>query len=99
MARYYSDMVNRKTCVYRFYDEDEQLLYVGISMNLEGRLTKHHSRGWWPEVVRCDVEWFEGREEAKAAERAAIAREHPIHNIMRPAGGIEIRDITTRREA
>lgn len=95
MARYYSDMVNQKTCVYRFYDAEGRLLYVGISLNLEGRLAKHRRREWWPEVVRCDVEWFEDRRGAKAAERAAIAEEDPIHNVTRPVmAAIEFRDIT-----
>lgn len=94
MARYYSDMVHRKTCVYRFYDSAEHLLYVGISMNLNSRLAKHQQRGWWPDVIRCDVEWFEGREAAKAAERRAIIKENPIHNVTRPPRTIEFRDIT-----
>jgi predicted GIY-YIG superfamily endonuclease len=88
MARYYSDMYKRRTCVYRFYDIDDALLYVGLSMNLEGRLAKHRRRAWWPQVVRQEVEWFAGREAAKAAERAAIRAENPIHNIVRPREGV-----------
>lgn len=81
---YYSDMVNRRTCVYRFYDINDDLMYVGISLNLEGRLSKHRRREWWPEVDRMEVEWFDGREAAKAAERSAIYHENPTYNITRP---------------
>ena len=95
MARYYSDMVHQPTCVYRLYSERDDLIYVGLSMNLEQRLHAHAKREWWPEVTRCDVEWFDGREAAKAAERHAIATESPRHNQARPAAlGIQIRDIT-----
>jgi hypothetical protein len=81
---YYSDMVDRRTCVYRFYDSAGVLLYVGLSMSLEGRLAKHRRKPWWPEVARTELEWFDGREAAKDAERFAIHHEHPVHNITRP---------------
>lgn len=91
-ATYYSDMVNRRTCVYRCYDEDEVLLYIGLSMNLDGRLSKHRSAGWWPEVVEVTVAWYEGREAAKAAEKRAIATENPVHNITRPVS-VTVREV------
>lgn len=81
---YYSDMVNRPTCVYRIYDNDEQLLYVGITKNVLGRMTKHKRREWWPLARYMEITWFEGREAAKSAERHAIRDENPIHNITRP---------------
>lgn len=86
MARYYSDMVNRPTCVYRIYDGPEgDLLYVGLSMNIDGRIAKHRSSGWWPEHADIAVQWFDGREAAKSAERRAIVEEGPIYNIARPS--------------
>ena len=94
MARYYSDMVHRRTCVYRCYDAAERLLYVGISMSLEGRLTKHRRTAWWPEVAEITVQWFDGREAAKAAERAAIRDEAPLHNRARPAAMPIIREVS-----
>lgn len=93
MARYYSDMVNRRTCVYRAYDADERLLYVGISMNLDGRLSKHRSSAWWPLVEEITIQWFDGREAAKAAEREAILNESPIYNLTRPGFGVRIREV------
>lgn len=94
MATYYSDMVNRRTCVYRAYDAAERLLYVGISMNLDGRLAKHRSAAWWPAVAEVTVQWFDGREAAKAAEREAISRENPLHNVARPAPPVRIREVS-----
>lgn len=94
MATYYSDMANRRTCVYRAYDTQERLLYVGISMNLDGRLTKHRRAAWWPAVAEVTVQWFDGREAAKAAEREAISSENPLHNIARPVAPIRIREVS-----
>lgn len=81
---YYSDMVHRATCVYRLYDAADRLLYVGLSMSPHGRFEKHKRKPWWRDVERTEIEWFAGREAAKAAERSAIHHENPLHNITRP---------------
>lgn len=85
MATYYSDIVNKRSCVYRLYDAAGDLLYIGISTNPLGRISQHRSkRPWGKEIVRDEVEWFDGREAAKDAERWAIHFENPRHNLMRP---------------
>ena len=81
---YYSDMVDQPTCVYRFYDKSERLLYVGISMNLAGRIAKHRRSEWWPLACYQEVTWFDGHEAAKSAEKHAIRDENPIYNKTRP---------------
>ena len=93
MARYYTDMMNHRTCVYRAYDVDGNLLYVGISMNLPARLECHRRKAWWPEVDEITVQWHDGREPAKAAERAAIRDEGPLYNIARPVAMPRIREV------
>jgi len=83
-SHYYSDMVNQKTCVYRAYIGD-QLAYVGLTLNPDGRFAAHSWRKpWWKQVTRIDLAWFDGREAAKAEERAAISLENPAHNVFRP---------------
>ncbi len=84
MATYYSDMVWRKTCVYRLYDADDRLLYVGLTMNPLGRMSKHRRRAWWQDVDRITMQWFDGREAAKAAEWRATGTDAPLYNITRP---------------
>lgn len=87
MAACWSDMAHRPTCVYRFYDSSDVLLYVGLTMNLEGRLAKHRRRKWWKDVEWIDVSWYDNRSLAKDAEADAIWNEFPLHNIVRPIGG------------
>ena len=94
MATYYSDMVNRRTCVYRTYDHDGTLLYVGISMNPDGRLYQHRKSAWWPLVDEVTIQWFDGREAAKAAERRAIDDEEPLYNVARPIRMPRIREVS-----
>lgn len=68
--------------LYRFYDAQDRLLYVGISTDIGARW-KHHSREkeWWRDVTRATIEHLESREAALAAEAAAIRIERPAWNI------------------
>lgn len=76
-------MNDRPTCLYRFYDAEDQLLYVGITLHLPQRWASHaHDKSWWAEVARCTVEHHPDRISAGAAELTAIAAEHPRHNIV-----------------
>lgn len=68
--------------LYRFYNKDERLLYVGISLSAATRASQHRTqKPWWPDVARMDVEHLATREAALGAERRAIWAEHPMHNI------------------
>lgn len=77
------------TALYRLYDANDQLLYIGIAEYPPKRFVEHErDKPWWPEVARRDVEWIESRAKAETAERCAIAAEGPrynrIHNIGHP---------------
>ena len=70
-----------QTAVYRHYDADGQLLYVGISSRPLRRGYEHSISAHWAERVSVTKqEWFESRAEAAAAERKAIRAERPIAN-------------------
>lgn len=84
MAAYYSDMLRQSTCVYRLYDTDGELLYVGLSLCPHYRIPTHRGRTWGKRIASHTLEWFDDREAAKTAERHAITTEQPLHNIVRP---------------
>ncbi|MAM60881.1 hypothetical protein [Maritimibacter sp. UBA3975] len=69
--------------LYRHFDKDGDLLYVGISLSAIDR-SKQHKNGsdWWQEVASITVENFASRAAAERAERRAISSERPIHNRM-----------------
>lgn len=72
---------NRRTALYRLFDSDERLLYVGIAFDPEARWEQHRKiRHWWPSVASKAVEWHETRGVAAEAEIAAIAAERPKWN-------------------
>lgn len=68
--------------VYRLWDAEGQLLYVGSSYDPEERCKAHRDQPWWPEVARRTEEWKEHRGAAYIAESEAIATERPRHNVM-----------------
>jgi Bacterial regulatory proteins, gntR family len=70
------------TAVYRLYDADGTLLYIGITRNIALRFAHHEIyKPWWPQVVRKTMTWYGSRAEAIRAESAAIVSEGPLYNI------------------
>lgn len=68
--------------VYRMFNLDGALLYVGISDDPKRRFAQHaHDKGWWYLVVRWTVEWYPDRASAAAEEARAIVDEAPAYNV------------------
>lgn len=71
-----------RTAVYRLFDAEAQLLYVGVAVDPRVRWGVHaREKTWWPEVAHRTVEWFDDRPSAEAAEVAAIVTEAPRYNV------------------
>jgi predicted GIY-YIG superfamily endonuclease len=78
--------MNDETALYRCFDEDGKLLYVGISMSALNRLQQHKDTSiWFENARRIEVEYYRSREYALKAEKEAIKTEKPrfnkIHNV------------------
>lgn len=76
-----------RTALYRHYDADDRLLYVGITCNPESRGRDHRKTAsralWLDQAVRFTGVWYPTRAAAEEAERMAIRREHPLYNRQR----------------
>jgi predicted GIY-YIG superfamily endonuclease len=71
-----------RAALYRLYDMEGRLLYVGVTNELRRRWQQHStSQKWWHLVARRVVEWHESRAAAELAETAAIEAEMPLYNI------------------
>lgn len=71
------------TALYRLYDVDSRLLYVGIADTPDVRWAQHaKDKHWWGDVAERFVHWMPNREAALEAERRAIQREAPLHNVV-----------------
>lgn len=75
--------------LYRFFNAEDVLLYVGLTVNPGRRMEKHRDdKPWWPDVARVTMEHYGDLTVLRAAEREAIAAEKPLHNV-RMNGGSE----------
>jgi hypothetical protein len=67
--------------VYRHFDCNGRLLYVGRTAQFEHRHASHRNRTpWWPEVDRITSIPYGSYELCAAAEAEAIATEAPVNN-------------------
>lgn len=70
-----------RTALYRHFDADGKLLYVGISLNAVARLSQHKLHAdWFDQIANVTVEWLESRVAALDAEIRAIRTESPAWN-------------------
>ena len=82
--------VKEKTSLYRHYDDKNNLLYVGISLNALNRLYQHGGHSdWFDDIKIVKIEHFESRREAVNAERKAIKNEKPLYNIQHKISDLE----------
>lgn len=69
------------TALYRLYDANDVLLYLGISFMPAARWEQHQNDKHWTHlVVRTTVEWYPTRRAALAAEARATKTEKPLHD-------------------
>jgi predicted GIY-YIG superfamily endonuclease len=69
------------TALYRPYDAEQRLLYVGITDDFAGRQAAHRRGSTWAEFAcRVKVDWFPSRNAAEQAEIEAIKVEQPVFN-------------------
>lgn len=71
------------TTLYRLWNADHSLLYVGITDNVDARMEEHRAdKPWWGEVDQVSTEELRSRRQALEAESRAIFWEQPRHNIL-----------------
>lgn len=71
----------RGPVVYRLFDADDELLYVGFTANAAQRMRGHSSeKQWWPDVARASFERFDTEVSALKAEAKAIRETPGLHN-------------------
>jgi hypothetical protein len=74
-------------CLYRHFDKDGALLYIGVSLSAVERLSAHNRTARWADqIARVEIERFPTRTSVLAAEEAAIKTEKPLHNIQHNTG-------------
>ena len=80
--------MNTPTDLYRHFDSNGTLLYIGISLSTLNRLGQHKDNShWFNSISNITIEKFNTREEALLAEKDSIINEKPyyntIHNVLK----------------
>lgn len=73
----------KRPTVYRVFDSDDRLIYVGVTASGARFDQLRCERRWWAEADRIALQHFTTWEEAVEAEQAAILAEYPRYNIYR----------------
>lgn len=74
----------QKTTLYRYFDSEGRLLYVGITGDNTKRQSQHRRNSFWfGEIASATFEHFDARDQAEEAETKAITHEKPMHNIAK----------------
>ena len=70
-----------KTTLYRYFDSEGQLLYVGITGDNTKRQSQHRRNSFWFGLIgSATFEHYDSKDEALNAETIAIENESPKHN-------------------
>lgn len=70
------------TCVYKHYDTDGRLLYIGSTRKFPSRTMEHEAASrWYRLVAQIKIEKFESMSDALARERELIELKKPPFNI------------------
>lgn len=71
-----------KAAIYRFFDADGTLIYVGQTADPFNRLRLHGvETAWADEIVRVEIHRVKTRRDARLLERQVIADEAPLYNV------------------
>ena len=75
--------MRKKTQLYRHFDADRNLLYVGVTSNIDVRNASHKVNShWFSAIDIIESEEFPDRSSAVAAELSAIKEESPKWNVI-----------------
>lgn len=86
--------------LYRFFDADGVLLYIGKTVNPSARFKEHCSvKSWWQEVSHIRLEHQQSLGELNEAERIAIQTEHPKYNRINNSAAISAAKIVSLNSA
>lgn len=83
MRRPYMDPALREHFVYRCYDADSRLLYVGCTRRPEARWRQHKADRhlWVADVARTRMAGPHNYDTAREIERIALRDEYPLHAV------------------
>ena len=71
--------------VYRIYNFDKNLIYVGVTNDVLMRIAQHRrDKIWRDQITIIELDWCETRSEALAIENMLIEKMQPLYNLRQP---------------
>lgn len=107
-AHHYGTARHARHYLYRCYDAEGRLLYIGCTVDTKKRIAEHRrgkgaKASRWLSVcmasVEVDSDVYIGRVAGRAAERAAIQTEQPLFNYQERANEYQAAHMTRRAVA
>lgn len=91
--------MKQHTILYRAYDANDQLLYIGISHQVLARFDQHaHTSEWSDQCSYVILEHYQFRRQALAAEKIAIQNENPKYNQVHKRKQDETRNLSSKTQ-
>jgi predicted GIY-YIG superfamily endonuclease len=77
-----AERANTRHYVYRLFDQDGRLIYIGCTYSPEARIKQHRTTMWWgDQITRVKITVHPNKPAAHAVELAAIHSDKPRWNI------------------
>lgn len=81
--------------LYKVFDKDKQLLYVGFTNNISRRFSQHKEKEWFKLMTNFESISFSTEIECKEAEENCIKEQKPIYNLQHTEA--KVKDKTFRQ--
>ena len=78
------ESVRKGPGVYKLYNPQGSMTYVGKAKDLPTRLEQHKNEGDIPNVSKFEVRHTDTSREAEKVEKNIIQRSNPVHNLKKP---------------
>lgn len=84
--------------LYRTYSKDGTLLYIGQSNSWPRRFMEHRTKSpWFQDAVKVEIQSYLNKQGLDEAERQAVKKERPAHNVVYNNGNQSIETIARHK--
>ena len=83
--------------LYKVFDKNKQLLYVGFTNNISRRFSQHKGKEWFKLMASFESIPFATEIECKEAEEDCIKEQNPVYNLQHTESKANTKDKTFRQ--
>lgn len=83
--------------LYKIFNKNKQLLYVGFTNNISRRFSQHKGKEWFKLMASFESIFFATEMECKEAEEDCIKEQKPVYNLQHNEHNPKTKDKTFRQ--